>query len=174
MNDILIRPVTVDDAKDILKIYGYYVVNTAISFEYAVPKLEKFKNRIKKTVKGYPYYAAVVGGKIVGYAYAGAFIGREAYRFSAELTVYIDKDYTKKGIGKLLYDTLEQNLKEKGITNLYACIGVPEKEDEYLNFNSVQFHKHLGFKQAGEFHKCGYKFNRWYNMVWMEKIIQHE
>ncbi|MGM9993166.1 MAG: GNAT family N-acetyltransferase [Candidatus Avigastranaerophilus sp.] len=55
---------------DILKIYGYYVANTAISFEYAVPKLEKFKNRIKKNVKEYPYYAAVVGGKIVGYAYA--------------------------------------------------------------------------------------------------------
>lgn len=59
-----------------------------------------------------------------------------------------------------------------GITNLYACIGINEKEDEYLNFDSIEFHKHLGFKQVGKFCKCGYKFNRWYSMVWMEKIIK--
>lgn len=58
-----------------------------------------------------------------------------------------------------------------GITNLYACIGVPEVEDEYLTRNSIEFHEHLGFKQVGEFHNCGYKFDRWYNMVWAEKII---
>lgn len=72
----------------------------------------------------------------------------------------------------MLYQKLENELKDNGITNLYAYIGTPVKdEDEYLTFNSVKFYKHLGFEQVGEFHKCGYKFDRWYNMVWMEKLI---
>lgn len=167
-----IRLVTTDDAENLLKIYEYYVLNTAISFEYQVPDIKEFKRRIKTTLEKYPYYAALINERIVGYAYAGPFVGREAYRFSAELTVYIDKDYKRQGIGKLLYENLENKLKDAGITNLYACIGTPDKEDEYLSFDSVKFHEHMGFKLAGEFHKCGYKFNRWYNMVWMEKIIK--
>ena len=168
-----IRLATINNTKDILKIYEYYVLNTAISFEYNVPTVVEFKNRIENTLKKYPYLVALIDNKIVGYAYAGSFVGREAYRFSAELTVYVDKDYQKIGIGKLLYKELEIRLKDMGIKNLYACVGVPvEQEDEYLNFNSVQFHEHLGFKQVGEFHKCGYKFDRWYNMVWLEKIIK--
>ena len=58
-----------------------------------------------------------------------------------------------------------------GILNLYACIGYPVQEDEYLTANSAQFHAHLGFQKVGEFHRCGYKFNHWYDMIWMEKII---
>ena len=58
-----------------------------------------------------------------------------------------------------------------GILNLYACIGYPQEEDEYLTRNSAQFHEHLGFKLIGTFTKCGYKFGRWYNMIWMEKMI---
>ena len=58
-----------------------------------------------------------------------------------------------------------------GILNLNACIAVAPKEDEYLTSASVDFHKHFGYKRVGEFHRCGYKFNRWYNMVWMEKMI---
>ena len=167
-----IRLANIEDAEDILNIYSYYVLNTAVSFEYDVPIVEEFKERIKKILENYPYYVALIDNKIVGYAYAGSFVGREAYKYSAELTVYIDKDFKKQGIGKLLYQKLEEDLKQKGIRNLYACIGVPvDKADEYLDFNSVEFHKHLGFKQVGEFHKCGYKFDRWYNMVWLEKII---
>ena len=58
-----------------------------------------------------------------------------------------------------------------GILNLYACIGYPKVEDEYLNKNSAQFHEHLGFHLCGTFENCGYKLNRWYDMIWMEKII---
>ena len=58
-----------------------------------------------------------------------------------------------------------------GILNLYACIGYPEVEDEYLTKNSALFHQHMGYRKVGEFHRCGYKFGRWYHMVWMEKII---
>ena len=58
-----------------------------------------------------------------------------------------------------------------GILNLYACIGVPRQEDPYLNRNSADFHAHLGFSLAGTFRSCGYKFGRWYDMIWMEKLI---
>ena len=62
----------------------------------------------------------------------------------------------------------------QNICNLYACIGYPEVEDEYLTKNSAQFHAHLGYRMVGEFYHCGYKFDRWYNMVWMEKLLDPE
>jgi L-amino acid N-acyltransferase YncA len=66
---------------------------------------------------------------------------------------------------------LEKVLAAQNITNVNACIASPETDDEYLNHNSIQFHQHLGYSMIGEFHKCAYKFGRWYNMVWMEKMI---
>ena len=80
-------------------------------------------------------------------------------------------DQKGKGLGRVLYEALENALKKQNILNLYACIAYPEIEDEYLTKNSVDFHDHLGYRLIGEFRKCGYKFNRWYNMVWMEKFI---
>ncbi len=77
----------------------------------------------------------------------------------------------KCGLGRKLYEALADRLKTMGILNLYACIGYPKAEDEYLNKNSAQFHEHLGFHLCGTFENCGYKFNRWYDMIWMEKII---
>ena len=74
-------------------------------------------------------------------------------------------------MGRVLYEALADRLKAMGILNLYACIGYPQVEDEYLTKNSAQFHEHLGFTLAGTFHNCGYKFGRWYDMIWMEKII---
>ena len=71
-----------------------------------------------------------------------------------------------------MYEALEERLKAMGIRNLYACIGYPEEEDEYLTKNSAEFHEHLGYTKVGEFHRCGRKFSRWYNMIWMEKILE--
>jgi len=85
MDDIVIRSVTLHDAAGILNIYAYYVENTAVTFEYEVPTLEVFQARIARTLEKYPYFVAVRGGGIIGYAYAGAFIGRAAYDWSAEL-----------------------------------------------------------------------------------------
>ncbi len=171
MDNIEIRLAKADDAEELLDIYRYYVENTAISFEYETPSAEEFKGRIENTLKKYPYLAAVHNGKIMGYAYAGAFIWRAAYDWSVETTIYVAKDVRRCGIGRMLYEVLEQSLKDMGILNLYACVGYPEEDDEYLTKNSVQFHEHLGFELVGRFHKCGRKFSRWYDMVWMEKII---
>ena len=173
-NEIKIRPATEADAAEILNIYAPYITDTAITFEYDVPTLEEFTGRIRHTLEKYPYLVAVRDSEIIGYAYAGAFYGRAAYDWSAETTIYVKKGCRHSGVGKLLYQALETALKAQNIINLYACIGYPEIEDKYLTKNSAQFHAHLGYRMVGEFYHCGYKFNRWYNMVWMEKLLDPE
>lgn len=168
---IHIRRASVADAGRILEIYAYYVTDTAVTFEYEVPSLKDFENRIKTTLAKYPYLVLEEDGVIQGYAYAGTFKGRAAYDWSCELSIYLDKDKQGAGFGRRLYEALEEELKAMGITNSYACIAYPQVEDEYLTRKSPDFHAHLGFVTVGEFHQCAYKFGRWYNMIWMEKMI---
>lgn len=170
MENISIRNVLPSDAKKLLAIYAPYVKETAITFEYDIPSVREFRQRIKNTIKKYPYLCAENNGKILGYAYAGVFKARAAYQYSVELSIYVDSNYHGKGIGRKLYNELEKRLKTQGIKNLYACIAVPSKEeDEYLTFASEQFHSHMGFKKVGTFTDCAKKFDRWYSMIWMEK-----
>ncbi len=168
---MIIRSAEAGDAERLLEIYSYYIENTAITFEYDVPSAEAFRARIERTLQKYPYLVLEEEGTILGYAYAGTFKDRAAYSRSCEVSIYLDRRAAGRGFGRRLYEALEGALKERGILNMYACIGVPVEEDEYLTRNSEQFHRHLGFEKIGEFHQCGYKFGRWYNMVWMEKII---
>lgn len=167
----MIRYASPSDCERLLEIYAYYVVNTAVTFEYDVPSLEEFRNRIENTLKKYPYLVLEEDGVIRGYTYAGPFKGRAAYDHSCEVSIYVDRDARGRGYGRKLYEALEEKLRAQGILNMYACIGSPVVEDEYLTRNSELFHQHLGFSKVEEFHQCGYKFNRWYNSVWMEKII---
>ncbi len=169
--DIKIRIADLSDAEELLGIYRPYVEKTAISFEYEVPTVDEFRKRIERTLQKYPYLIAECNGEILGYTYAGPFVGRAAYEWGIETTIYLKEDKKKLGIGRKLYEALESILKKQNILNMNACIGYPDEDDEYLNKNSAKFHEHMGFKMVGEFHKCGYKFGRWYNMIWMEKII---
>ena len=91
MNDAMIRDACPDDAKRLVKIYAYYVLNTAVSFEYAVPTIDEFRERIIKTTANYPYLVCVMNDKIVGYAYAGAYSTRQAYDWTATTSIYVDK-----------------------------------------------------------------------------------
>ncbi len=200
---ITIRPATPDDAEALLSIYAPYVEHTAITFEYEVPSVEEFQERIVHTLQLYPYIVAErrttssataiskkaehtenkehsvskaipasnVSAEIVGYSYAGPLHARAAYAWSVETSIYVKESEKKSGIGKTLYLALEKILAAQNITNVNACIASPVVDDEYLNHNSIQFHEHFGYSMVGEFHKCAYKFGRWYNMVWMEKII---
>lgn len=169
--DVKIRVATPADATELLKIYEPYVKNTAITFEYEVPSIQEFAGRIENTLKRYPYLVASINGKIMGYAYVSPFKTRAAYDWAVETSIYVSQEERGHGIGRRLYDKLEEILKKQNILNLNACIAYPEVEDEHLTKQSVQFHEHLGYRLTGEFTKCGYKFNRWYNMVWMEKLI---
>lgn len=170
-SEVKLRVATVSDAAELLKIYAPYVTDTAITFEYDVPTLEDFEGRIAHTLEKYPYFVAELNGEIVGYAYASAFHPRAAYGWAAEMSIYVRRDMKRMGLGRTLYDALETALKAQGVLNLNACIACPDVDDEYLTRNSISFHAHLGYSMVGEFHNCGYKFGRWYNMVWMEKML---
>lgn len=171
----MIRQATPEDAQRLVEIYGYYVANTAISFEYEVPSLEEFRSRIENTLEAFPYLVVEEDGKIWGYAYASKFAERAAYAHSAELSIYLDREAKGRGYGRALYEALERDLKEQGILNLYAHVADPIREDEYLTRNSEHFHQHMGFTTVGTFHQCGQKFGRWYNILCMEKFIgEHE
>ncbi|MBQ8390031.1 MAG: N-acetyltransferase [Oscillibacter sp.] len=160
-----------EDAAALLAIYKPYVEKTAVTFEYDVPTVEEFRARIRKTLQKYPYLVAEDGDRALGYAYAGPFIGRAAADWAVEVSIYVDRDCRGKGAGRALYEALETLLGEMGILNLNASIAVPEEEDEYLSCDSLRFHARLGYAQVGQFHRCGYKFGRWYHLAWMEKHI---
>lgn len=169
--EVIIKAVCPDDAEELLEIYAPYVLKTAITFEYQVPTAEEFRGRIASTLKKYAYIKAVLDGETVGYAYVGTFHDRPAYDWAVETTVYVKENCRKCGVGKKLYTALEQCMKEQGILNMNACIAYSETDDGHLNSNSLDFHNHMGYRTVGRFYKCGYKFSRWYDMVWAEKII---
>lgn len=169
--DLTIRPAAPEDAAALLAVYAPYVERTAITFEYDVPTLADFTGRIARTLARYPYLAAERGGEIVGYAYAGPFKERAAYDWAVETTVYVREDQRRRGVGRALYRALERCLAAQGVLNLNACIACPEEADEYLTWDSVEFHACLDYRLVGEFYGCGCKFGRWYNMAWMEKHI---
>jgi L-amino acid N-acyltransferase YncA len=174
---VTIRAAQPADAGRLHEIYAPYVKKTAITFEYEIPSVEEFRGRLETVRKRYPYLAAEADGKLLGFAYAGPFKGRAAYDWAVETSIYVEETRKGQGIGRKLHDALEAALKEQGILNMNACIGCPPngEDDEYLTMDSVRFHSRMGYRMVGEFYQCGYKFNRWYNMVWMEKQIgRHE
>lgn len=171
MNNITIRPAYLSDAEKLLNIYSPYVLHTAITFNLTPPSPDEFRAKMEQTMQNYPYLVAEQNGEIVGYSYASLFVGRDAYNHSAEMSIYLDKSHTHCGTGRLLYENMEKILLSQNVFNLYACVAAPIVEDEYLTNNSIDFHLHMGYSLIGAFTRCGRKFDRWYNMVWLEKIL---
>ena len=153
-NGITTRYAVPEDAKRLLEIYAPYVENTAITFEYDVPTLEEFIERIRHTLEKYPYIVALNNGTIVGYAYAGMFHEREAYSRCVETSIYVDNNMKHIGIGGILHKALEDELKKNGFLNMYACIACPKKEDEYLNRNSMGETWHWGQTALSPVSEC--------------------
>ena len=175
-SDVKLRPAVPEDAAALLEIYAPYVLNTSISFEYEVPSVEEFTERIRDYSAKYPYLVAERNGRIAGYAYAHAYGVRAAYLRTVELSIYLRMDERGAGIGRMLYEELERILKLQNVQNMVAIITGPQSEDDpYSNNDSPNFHRRMGFTKVGELHKCGYKFGRWYNIIYAEKLIgNHE
>lgn len=171
MSEAVIRNAHPDDAERLVQIYSHYVLNTAVSFEYKVPSIEEFRERIIKTTMKYPYLVCTIEDIIVGYAYAGAYSTRQAYDWTAATSIYVDKDHRRKGIGSLLYDELEKRLKEQGIINLLAGVASCETEDKYLSHDSIRFHISKGYTQVAHMKTVGKKFDRWYDLLWYQKKL---
>lgn len=165
--DIKIRMVNENDAAEILKIYAKYIKDTVITFEYEVPTIDEFKDRIRKIYKDYPYLVCTLDEKIIGYAYSYRHKERAAYQWNVEFSVYIDNEYLRHGLGKVFYTALIEISKLQNIQNIYA--GVTSN-----NVNSEKLHEYFGFKKLGVYHKTGYKFGKWHDVAWFEKSINED
>ena len=162
-------PVTIhmareDDVPALLAIYAPYVTDTAITFEYEAPDAAEFTRRMRRILARYPYLAAESEKGVLGYAYAAPFKERAAYDWAVETTIYLRRDCRGMGVGRRLYQQLEELLKRQHITNANACIAYP-------NPGSILFHERMGYREVGHFTRCGYKLGRWYDMIWMEKLL---
>ena len=171
MNEQKIRPARPEDAEQLLAIYAPYVEKTAITFEYETPGADEMRRRVEATLARYPCLAAERDGRVVGYACAGPFKERAAYDWAVETTVYVAEKLRRSGVGTALYSELERCLLAQGVRNLNACIAWPRGDDPFLTRDSAAFHERLGYREAAHFHACGWKFGRWYDMIWMEKLL---
>lgn len=159
-----IRLARMADVPAILEIYAPYVRETTISFEYEVPALEEFARRVEDISAQYPYLVWEEDGRILGYAYAHPYAPRPAYQWGAELTIYLRRGATHRGVGSKLYGALFDLLRLQGVRTVYGCITAE-------NQPSVAMHRALGFAEGGRFRKAGYKLGRWLDVLWLEKSL---
>ncbi len=166
-----IRVACPEDAAGILDVYRPYVEGTAVTFECAAPSVGEMEARISRTLQRYPYLVAVKDGRVVGFTYAGPLRARAAYDWSVETTIYVASTERGTGLGRALYDALEDALRPMGVLTLYACVAFADGPDEFLTEASMRFHERQGFAKVGELRECGSKFGRWYSIAWMQKRI---
>ena len=160
-----IRPVTLEDAPELVRIYAPYVEKTAITFEYDVPSIKEFEGRIEKILQRFPYLVAEEDGQVLAYAYASTYYDRSAYDWAVEVSVYVDQDYRGQGLGTRLYEALEIELEASGYLRFLACIALP-------NPASIALHEKRGYVKVAHFPEIGYKFDQWLDNVWMQKTIE--
>lgn len=158
-----------DDAEKLLEIYAPFVISndralSDVSFEYEVPSIEEFAERIKNISADYPYIVCEYDGRLLGYVYAHPYIQRAAYQWGAEVTIYLAPEGQGRGLGKVMYAALEALLRLQGIVVTYACITAS-------NEHSVKMHEACGYKIIGTFNNTGFKHGHWLDMVWMENVI---
>ncbi|MFP5304983.1 MAG: arsinothricin resistance N-acetyltransferase ArsN1 family B [Gammaproteobacteria bacterium] len=162
---ILIRPATTADAPALLAIYRPYVETSAVSFETVVPTAAEFAARIEKALNGWHWLVAEHAGGCVGYAYGSAHRERAAYRYSVEVSAYVDTGHHRRGIGRALYLQLFDALAAKGYCHAYAGITLP-------NDASVALHRGVGFEPVGVFKSVGRKFGRWHDVAWFQRRLR--
>ena len=161
---MLITNVTKKDVAALTKIYNYYILETCVTMEEKPLTVREFYKRVKSISKNYPYFVAKEKGKILGYAYLNVFNERSAYKNTADLTVYLDKSETGRGVGGALYTAIERAAKEKGIKHVVSLI-------TGNNSRSVAFHKAMGFEECGTLNGVADKFGLNLGVVFMIKEI---
>lgn len=162
--NLLIRLAKTTDAQAMLDIFAPYVQAGTVSFDYAPPGIEAFREKIVHLQVDYPVFVAEIGKTMVGYCYASRFRAQTAYNWAVETTIYLDQRYHGGGIGRALYEALEDALRRQRVITLYACISAAHAQ-------SIAFHAHLGYQEVARFHAVGYKMGEWLDIVWMEKRI---
>ena len=167
---VCVRAAAPEDAEQLLEIYTPFVISedsslSNVSFELAAPDVEEFRQRIQDISKQFPYLVGEVNGQILGYVYCHPYRERLAYQWAVEVTIYLAPAGQGKGLGRLLYETMEKLLCLQGVTMAYSCITVG-------NDHSIKMHQALGYRLIGTFTNSGYKNGQWLDTVWLEKQLQ--
>jgi L-amino acid N-acyltransferase YncA len=162
---LCIRLAEESDASEIVRIYEPIMRDTAISFELDAPSEEEMRQRIRNVLSSHVWLVCENGQKISGYAYATKFRPREAYQWTAEVTVYVDAAWQRRGIGRALYVSLLEALRLQGFSTAIAVIALP-------NEPSVKLHERLGFRAIGVFERVGYKLGRWHDVGWWQRKLR--
>ena len=166
MSSLEIRPATAADLPSVTEIYEHAVRFGTATFELIPPDLVEMTRRFGTLMDGgFPYVVAAVEGRVVGYAYAGAYRPRPAYRFTVENSVYLQPTIHRKGIGLQLLQRLIAECEARGYRQMIAVIGGRE------TVASIRLHEALGFTHIGVFPAIGFKFGRWIDTVLMQRAL---
>lgn len=166
MGELIIREAAKDDFAAITRIYGYWVREACGTFELEAPSESEMRARFDNiTALGMPWLVAEKDGDVIGYAYAGPFRAREAYRFMAEDSIYLDPKAVGTGAGGALLDNLIAICTEKGVRQMVAVIGDAENEA------SIAIHRSRGFVDSGRFTAAGWKLDGWRDVLFMQKPL---
>jgi L-amino acid N-acyltransferase YncA len=149
------------DAAACAAIYAPFVRDTHVSFEEEPPSAEEFSRRIERTTEHYPWLIAEDDGTVAGYAYASAHRERAAYRWAADVAVYIGEGYRRRGVGRELYGELLPLLERRGIQVVCAGVTLP-------NDASVGLHESVGFQPVGVYRRIGWKGGSWHDVGWWQ------
>ncbi|MAT41398.1 MAG: phosphinothricin acetyltransferase [Anaerolineaceae bacterium] len=161
----MIRTVTKDDAAKIVEIYNYYILNTIITFEKEPVRTDDINSRISDIVgSSLPWLVLEIDGEVIGYTYASKWRARPAYKHTVETTVYLSKNHSGKGFGKLLYTKLLTELTASGFHTAIGGIALP-------NESSVRLHESLGFKKTAHFYEVGNKFDQWIDVGFWQILL---
>jgi phosphinothricin acetyltransferase len=164
--EIKIRPYQIEDTQAILDIINYNILHSTALYDYNTRSFEQQKAILDdKVAKGFPVIIAELDGAAVGFGMYSEFRFREAYKFTVEHSVYVQKEHNGKGIGKLLLTELIAIAKKQG---LHTMIGVIDAENQ----SSVDFHEKFGFKTVGIIKESGYKFDRWLHSVFVQLLLE--
>ena len=153
------------DLPAMLEIYRPYVEHDTASFEYETPSPEEFAARFGRIAADFPWYVAEEEGVLAGYVYASRAFERAAYRWDADMSVYIAAPYQGRGVGQALYERLERDLARMGYVNAYALVTGENKA-------SAAFHERMGYRLMAEMPGAGYKFGRWLGVLWYAKTLR--
>jgi L-amino acid N-acyltransferase YncA len=163
---VIIRTAAAGDAEALAAIYGHHVLHGFGTFEEDPPSPAEMESRRAAIAgRGLPYLLAEEAGKVLGFAYAGPFRPRQAYRYTLEDSVYIAPDAIGKGVGRAVLSAVIAECEALGIRQLVAVIG------DSGNAASIGLHRSLGFLDAGVGRSFGFKHGRWVDIVWMQKSL---
>ena len=157
-----VRDARMEDAAAIAAIYAPFVERTTVSFEELAPSAEEMAGRIESIRATHPWLVAERDGSVAGFAYACPHRARAAYRFSADVSVYVGEGARGRGVGRTLYARLLGRLALQGCHRAYAGIALP-------NEASVSLHRAMGFEHLGTYREVGFKLGRWHDVAWWER-----